>query len=94
MIHPVHPEYGERHECYKCGCKFYDLGRPDKVCPKCVADQVEAPSPEERLFASRIREVRFTEEPLPEVESDDSDDDDSDAADSASDADFDDDDAD
>jgi uncharacterized protein (TIGR02300 family) len=29
--------------CFKCGSKFYDLNRPDPVCPKCGADQRERP---------------------------------------------------
>jgi hypothetical protein len=30
--------------CYKCAAKFYDLNRPEPLCPKCGADQREAPA--------------------------------------------------
>ncbi len=35
---------GARFACFKCGTKFYDLGRPVPACPECGADQREAPS--------------------------------------------------
>jgi len=34
---------GTKHTCFKCSCKFYDLRRPRPICPKCGADQNEAP---------------------------------------------------
>ncbi len=34
---------GNKHVCYQCGCKFYDLRKPRPICPKCGADQNEAP---------------------------------------------------
>lgn len=34
---------GKKHACYECGCKFYDMGRPKAICPKCGSDQHEAP---------------------------------------------------
>jgi len=32
---------GTKHLCFQCGCKFYDLGKPQPLCPKCGADQTE-----------------------------------------------------
>ncbi len=32
-------ELGKKFNCYKCGCKFYDLNKPDPICPKCGEDQ-------------------------------------------------------
>jgi hypothetical protein len=32
-------ELGTRYKCYKCGTKFYDLGRPQPLCPSCGEDQ-------------------------------------------------------
>ena len=29
------PELGNKYECAECGTKFYDLGNPAAVCPKC-----------------------------------------------------------
>lgn len=37
---------GNKYACYQCGCKFYDLGRPQPICPKCGANQTEAPKKE------------------------------------------------
>ena len=34
---------GEKYICFKCRAKFYDLGKPEPICPKCGADQREAP---------------------------------------------------
>jgi uncharacterized protein (TIGR02300 family) len=33
---------GTKHECYSCGTKFYDLGKPEALCPKCGANQKDA----------------------------------------------------
>ncbi|MGD0819415.1 MAG: FYDLN acid domain-containing protein [Desulfomonilia bacterium] len=32
-------DLGTRYKCYKCGTKFYDLGRPQPLCPSCGEDQ-------------------------------------------------------
>jgi hypothetical protein len=34
---------GKRYACFQCGTKFYDLNRPEPLCPECSADQREAP---------------------------------------------------
>jgi uncharacterized protein (TIGR02300 family) len=31
-------DLGTRYKCYKCGTKFYDLGRPQPLCPSCGED--------------------------------------------------------
>ena len=36
------PELGNKYECFSCGAKFYDLGKPDPICPKCGANQKDA----------------------------------------------------
>jgi uncharacterized protein (TIGR02300 family) len=36
-------DLGSKYVCYKCGTKFYDLKKPVPTCPKCGADQREAP---------------------------------------------------
>lgn len=35
-------ELGNKYECFSCGAKFYDLGKPDPLCPKCGANQKDA----------------------------------------------------
>jgi hypothetical protein len=37
----VHPKWGRKFVCFKCGCKFYDLSKSPAVCPKCGADQAD-----------------------------------------------------
>lgn len=39
---------GKRYTCFQCGLKFYDLNRPEPLCPKCGADQRENPNPDPR----------------------------------------------
>lgn len=40
---------GKRYSCFKCSCKFYDLNRPEPLCPRCGADQREDPTPDPRV---------------------------------------------
>lgn len=35
---------GIRYVCFTCGTKFYDLNRPEPLCPECGADQRQAPT--------------------------------------------------
>jgi hypothetical protein len=37
------PGFGYKWACFNCGAKFYDLGKPVPVCPKCEADQRDRP---------------------------------------------------
>ena len=36
-------DLGTKHVCFNCGAKFYDLKKPAPICPKCAADQRQAP---------------------------------------------------
>src|SRR5207237_5412365 len=36
-------DLGTKYICFKCGTKFYDLKKPVPSCPKCGADQRDAP---------------------------------------------------
>ena len=40
---------GKRYTCFRCECKFYDLNKPEPICPKCGADQREDASPDPRV---------------------------------------------
>ena len=40
---PARGGLGAKYTCFKCGSKFYDLNRPKALCPKCGADQKDAP---------------------------------------------------
>jgi hypothetical protein len=67
---------GVKYTCFKCSCKFYDLNRPQPICPKCGADQNEAPkkaphemsrytpSPSPRSRIRKRIEDEFIEKPL------------------------------
>ena len=37
-------DLGNKFVCAKCQTKFYDLKKPDPICPKCGFDQREAQS--------------------------------------------------
>lgn len=36
-------DLGSKYLCFKCSSKFYDLKKPKALCPKCGADQADAP---------------------------------------------------
>jgi uncharacterized protein (TIGR02300 family) len=66
-------DLGTKHVCFKCGAKFYDLKKPDPICPKCGADQREATSkPEGRR--SRLSAVPKIIEPVEPTEKEESED--------------------
>jgi hypothetical protein len=59
------PELGKKYTCYSCHTKFYDLGKPEPLCPKCGADQRDA---EEAPLITSHRGRRVVEEPADEPE--------------------------
>jgi uncharacterized protein (TIGR02300 family) len=63
-------DLGTKYVCFKCGTKFYDLKKPVPACPKCGADQREAPSPKagSRARAAPPREVEPEEVPAGDEE--------------------------
>ena len=61
------PELGKKYTCYSCHTKFYDLGKPEPLCPKCNANQRDAD--EAPVYtAPRGRAARVVEEPPEEEE--------------------------
>jgi uncharacterized protein (TIGR02300 family) len=49
--------FGERHTCFACGCKFYDMHRNPPTCPKCGTDASRPPKQaEEATFAPEVEE--------------------------------------
>jgi hypothetical protein len=34
---------GAKHLCFSCGLKFYDLNRPEPICPRCQSNQRDRP---------------------------------------------------
>jgi len=60
------PVLGKKYTCFKCACKFYDLGRPEPVCPRCNTNQKSARHDELKAAAARSirRPVEIEEEDL------------------------------
>lgn len=46
-------DYGTKYRCFQCGTKFYDLHRPEPICPSCKANQKDAPPPSEATKGAR-----------------------------------------
>jgi hypothetical protein len=61
------PDLGRKYTCYSCHTKFYDLGKPIPLCPKCGADQRDA---EDAPAVSTPRRSRVVVEPEPVEEPD------------------------
>jgi hypothetical protein len=67
-------KYGNRYQCFKCWCKFYDLSKPKVICPKCGVDQAEAPRHEKSSHGAAHRAAvippveELLEEVVPEAE--------------------------
>ena len=40
------PDLGKKFDCFNCHTKFYNLGEPEAICPKCGANQKNAKSDE------------------------------------------------
>ncbi len=59
------PELGRKYTCYSCHTKFYDLGKPVPLCPKCGSDQRDA---DEAPVYVAPRSRRIVEEPVEEEE--------------------------
>lgn len=68
-------DLGNKFVCFKCSTKFYDLKKPDPLCPKCGVDQREnpalkAPPPEGRR--GRLAAVPKVVEPVAPAEPEES----------------------
>lgn len=84
------PDLGTKHSCFNCGTRFYDLRKPDPICPKCGADQRQTPTrptastgEKRRSRAAPASEVEVTAEdgPIPEADDEDEEEDDDEDAD-------------
>ena len=60
------PELGKKYTCYSCHTKFYDLGKPIPLCPKCGADQRDAE--DTPIIPPRGRSRAVIDEPADEPE--------------------------
>jgi uncharacterized protein (TIGR02300 family) len=60
-------DLGTKHTCFKCSAKFYDLRKPDPVCPKCGADPREGPTLRAPVRSERRRAAKAPVAVEPEV---------------------------
>lgn len=61
-------DLGTKYVCFKCGAKFYDLKKPEPVCPKCGSDQRESPALRTPDKSERRRARPVVEAPVIEEE--------------------------
>ena len=47
------PDLGKKFDCFNCHTKFYNLGKPEAICPKCGANQKNAKSDDSPAPAPR-----------------------------------------
>jgi uncharacterized protein (TIGR02300 family) len=52
---------GTKFDCFNCGTKFYDLGKPEPICPKCGANQKDSGQSESPLAGQASRRRRKAE---------------------------------
>lgn len=60
------PDLGKKYECFRCGTKFYNLGKPEAICPKCSANQKDAKLEESPAPAPRPPRRSILMEPIPD----------------------------
>jgi len=63
-------DLGNKFTCFKCSTKFYDMKKPDPLCPKCGSDQRESPAlkPQPEGRRGRLAAVPKVVAPEPEEE--------------------------
>lgn len=52
---------GTKFDCFSCGTKFYDLGKPEPICPKCGANQKDASQSDSAASSQSSRRKRKAE---------------------------------
>lgn len=50
---------GTKYDCYSCGTKFYDLGKPQAICPSCGADQQNPDAAADHDVPRRVTSVNL-----------------------------------
>jgi uncharacterized protein (TIGR02300 family) len=67
-------DLGTKHVCFKCGTRFYDLKKPEPICPKCGADQRQSPAvkaPSEKRSRAPAKPAPAPEAEAAETEAED-----------------------
>lgn len=39
-----HPKFGTKYTCHSCAAKYFDMKKPNPVCPKCGANPKDDPA--------------------------------------------------
>lgn len=60
---------GKKWTCFSCAAKFYDFARPEAVCPKCGANQKEAPAKPKALKKEKVV-LQIDDDFVPEPDAD------------------------
>ena len=59
-------DLGKKFECFNCHTKFYNLGKPEAICPKCGANQKNAKSDDAPAPAPRPARRSMLLETIPD----------------------------
>ncbi len=62
---------GVKHVCFSCAVRFYDMNKPEPICPKCGADQRQRPKQEAGASAPAPAPKRAQPRPMPLIDDDD-----------------------
>lgn len=65
--------FGTKHVCMACACKFYDLNRPEAVCPKCGSNQADLKPPKKAVKLAPVRVEVEEPDVDPDIDNDDDD---------------------
>ena len=60
------PDLGKKFDCFNCHTKFYNLGKPEAICPKCGANQKNAKSDDAPAPAPRPARRNVLLETIPD----------------------------
>jgi uncharacterized protein (TIGR02300 family) len=57
-------DLGVKYVCFQCNAKFYDLNKPEPLCPKCGADQRQRPKVEAKAKSAAAGQRRPVTRPM------------------------------
>lgn len=62
---------GVKYVCFSCEARFYDMNKPEPICPKCGADQRQRPKQEASSGSPAPAAKRAQPRPMPLIDDDD-----------------------
>ena len=60
---------GKKWTCFSCSAKFYDFTKPEALCPKCGANQKEAPAKPKAVKKEKVV-LQIDDDFVPEPDAD------------------------